>query len=56
MSRREVFGSHAKECLRLAETVKSDELWSILMTMAQAWHRLAHQFDMHEGRPVRPGA
>jgi len=55
MSRRELFGSHAKECLHLAETEKSDELWSILMTMAHAWHRLAQQFDMHAEPPVRPG-
>jgi hypothetical protein len=30
MSRHKLFRSHAAECIRLAETLKSDELWSIL--------------------------
>jgi hypothetical protein len=48
MSRHKLFRSHAAECFRLAETVKSDELWSILITMAHAWHRLAQQWDLKE--------
>jgi hypothetical protein len=49
MSRHKLFRGHAAECLRLAETVKSDELWSILITTAHAWHRLAQQWDLKEG-------
>jgi hypothetical protein len=48
MSRHKLFRGHAAECLRLAETVKSDELWSILLTMAHAWHRLGQQWDLKE--------
>jgi hypothetical protein len=48
MSRHKLFRGHAAECLRLAERVKSDELWSILITMAHAWHRLAQQWDLKE--------
>ena len=48
MSRHQVFRGHAAECLRLAESVKPDELWSILTSMAHAWHRLAQQWDLKE--------
>jgi hypothetical protein len=57
MSRHKLFRGHAAECIRLAETVKSDELRLILMTMAHGWHRLAQQWDT-EGKPatIRTGA
>jgi hypothetical protein len=52
MSRRQVFRAHAEQCLRLAETVKSSELRSILIIMAHGWHRLAREYAVQGERPV----
>jgi hypothetical protein len=39
---------HANACLRLAETAKTSELSTALLSMAQSWARLADDTERYE--------
>jgi hypothetical protein len=46
-----MFRRYAQECLQLAESQNSNESRALLVTMANAWHRLAQdqeQIERHE--------
>ena len=44
---------HANACLRLAETAKTSELGTALLSLAQSWARLDRALRNGLARPVR---
>ena len=54
MSHRQQFRSYAQCCLRAAELSESLEQKASLTATANAWHRLAQELELREGRTQTP--